>query len=127
MAKWFKFVVPGKPKVLKRHRQGRWGNNYDPSAKDKKVIAQYCLESMQTHGIGLFRGDCRVQVDCYGLRSNSDVSNALKLVEDALNKVAYNDDKQISHAIVRRCEFEKDKPKVYRTEVAVWELREEEL
>lgn len=52
-----KFVVPGMPKCLQRHRVSRWGGYYDPSANDKKAFATYAL----AHRDSILGGDLFVE------------------------------------------------------------------
>ena len=37
-----KFTIPGKPNTLKRHRDGKYGNKYDPSKADKESFLAQC-------------------------------------------------------------------------------------
>jgi Holliday junction resolvase RusA-like endonuclease len=88
------FVIPGKPVVLKRHRTSKWGNMYDPSKKHKEFMAIYAIKAMKEQGFTRSSKDLRVTVVFNGLRSNSDLDNAIKMF-DAFNGILWDDDKQI--------------------------------
>lgn len=91
-----RFVIPGKPVVLQRHRVSRHGGMYDPSVNQKTRMGWYALQARTKAGIGLFKGDLGVFLVFYGLRKNSDLDNAIKML-DAFNGVLWDDDKQIIH------------------------------
>lgn len=111
------FTIPGSPKVLKRHRISKWGGMYDPSKKDKEPIAMLGLQARLKAKKAILTGPVNLTIKYYGLRVNADLSNALKLIEDALNGVMWIDDKQVCILTVFRCEG-----KPYRTEVSVEEI-----
>lgn len=112
------FVIPGTPKVLKRHRVARWGGMYDPSKKDKEPIAILALEARTRARKSILTGQISLKVVYYGLRVNADLSNAIKLIEDALNGVMWLDDKQVAILTV----FRKENDGKPRTEVTVEEI-----
>lgn len=111
------FTIPGPPKVLKRHRISKWGGMYDPSKKDKEPIAMLGLEARLKAKKPILTGKVSLKVIYYGLRSNADLSNGIKLIEDALNGVMWLDDKQVCILSVFRCDG-----KPHRTEVVIEEL-----
>ena len=111
------FVIPGSPKVLKRHRVSKWGGMYDPSKADKEPIAALGLEGRLRAKKTILTGKVSLKVIYYGLRSNADLSNGIKLIEDALNGVVWVDDKQVYILSVFRAEG-----KPHRTEVEIEEL-----
>lgn len=112
------FIIPGPPKVLKRHRISRWGGMYDPSAGDKKPIAGLALEARARARKSILTGPISLKISYYGMRVNADLSNGIKLIEDALNGVMWIDDKQVSILTVFR-KLAEGNP---RTEVTVEEL-----
>lgn len=113
---YYSFIIPGPPKVQKRHRVSRYGGMYDPSAADKKVIAEYALEARTKAGMTCFKGDCTLWIGLWGLRTNSDIDNAAKLIMDACNRICWNDDRQIVRLVVDRF-----KGKPAKTSVAVYD------
>lgn len=89
------FTILGKPKSWQRISRGRFGGVFNPSAMDEKVVAEYAFAAMSVARIAKFISDVCMTVSFYGCRSNADLSNYIKLIEDACNKIVYHDDKQI--------------------------------
>lgn len=94
-----RFTVPFTA-AWKRVKRGMYGNTYNPSAKEEKVIAQYAFVARVNAGQEMFQGPVHFHLTCYGLRG--DVDNALKLALDSCNKVLYEDDIQVVFATVRK-------------------------
>lgn len=117
---FLKFTIPGKPMVQERPIVLRKGWAIDPprSRKEKKRIALIATASRVAHKVEVLQGDLELTLHFYGLRPNADISNAVKLVEDALNKVAYLDDKQICKLTAERfrCSPEEGRTEVYLVE-----------
>jgi len=118
-------TIYGEPKAWKRERArtmalpGGAGRKfcgmYDPNYSFKKIIADYVRDAMEEKKIGMIHGPVHLRVDFYkpmpksippykGLlyelkliqpTSKPDVDNYIKQVQDALNKIAYDDDAQI--------------------------------
>lgn len=127
-----KLIIPGQPKSQKRHRTARSGHRYDPSSKDKKVIRRHALQIKPPKPI---KDLLRVEVDAYfqtptswsdakierheGRRRGKtpDVDNIEKIIFDALNKMIWQDDKQIVESKVRK--FYSNTP---RTEITIIQL-----
>ena len=115
-------VIPGTPKALKRHRHTRTGHTYDPSKQDKQDLLKIVLSQAGTpypgssvetskppvsisvifymprpkshYRTGKFSGLLRD--DAPDLHTNKpDLTNLLKLVEDALEAHFYRNDSQI--------------------------------
>ena len=112
------FTIEGIPKVQKRSRKGRGGHWYAPSSSDQQVIGRIAYEARLKAKMPVLEGPVLLKIDFYGLRSNADLSNALKLVEDGCNGVIWIDDRQVSILMVfRRAPFGQA-----RTEVSIEEL-----
>ena len=110
------FIVEGIPKPLKRHRHTRHGRTYDPSKKDKqallyqvmrfkpkepftaplRIIIVFYMPRPKAHfRTGKFKHLLKPEIPIQ--HSNTpDLDNLVKLVCDALNRVFYKDDSQIS-------------------------------
>lgn len=84
-----------------------------PEARDYKQ-AVYFLALQQ--GARVIAGKVSVAIRFYGTRV--DIDNGLKVLIDALNNVAWEDDKHIMHLEVDRYPDDKDDPRV---EVEVWQ------
>ncbi len=132
-----RFVVPGNPKALKRHRKGKWGNNYDPSEGDK---ADFLAMAMQHRPEKPIDGPVRLLVHAYFQRPKShyrtgrysgqlkpnmpepytntpDFDNILKFVGDALEGVFWVNDK-----LIFQSEFLKLYSEKPRIEIAIFEV-----
>jgi len=132
------FFVPGNPQAQQRHRsfqKGKFRGNYDPSAGDKADFLAKCMqhkpENPLTGAIYLkivavfprpashFKGnrskglrELKPDVSsCYTRRRN-DWDNIGKFVSDALNGIFYEDDGQISLAMVTRCYIQNSYPQI---------------
>lgn len=116
------FSVPGEPGHKGRPRFTRYGHAYT----DKKTVEFENLVrvafAQHVPGHQPYEGACRVEIDAYfpiplstskkrkalmmdGLirpAKRPDCDNIAKAVLDALNSVAYNDDKQIIEMVVRK-------------------------
>ena len=116
------FSVPGEPGHKGRPRFTRYGHAYT----DKKTVEFENLVrvafTQHVPGHQPYEGPCRVEIDAYfpipvstskkrkafmmdGLirpTKRPDCDNIAKAVLDALNSVAYNDDKQIIEMLVRK-------------------------
>ena len=113
------FVCPGKPLTWQRAQRGRYGSTYTPADRESKMSE--VRDSWRVLGVEPFpkNVDLALSVAVFCIRPEShfrtngelkpwaltarprsgtnggDVSNFIKLVEDALNLVAYYDDTQI--------------------------------
>ena len=111
-----RFWVPGEPKALKRHRSTRSGHQYDPSKQDKadflaKALACYrpdvaIDDPLFVTMLFVFgRPKCHYRTGRHAdkLKDGSplwhtdtpDLSNCVKLPEDALNGWYWEDDRRI--------------------------------
>ena len=100
MTERLEFEIPGKPVVQKRPIVLRRGWTIDPNSKDKKRIGLLATVARQNAGNGLFRPDYKgkvgLRLSFFGCRSNADISNYVKLIEDSCNKILWYDDCQIT-------------------------------
>lgn len=96
------FWVPGQPQPYKRTRT-RNGGAYTPKENEAwraSIVARY-REAAELDRVTMFPGSgehtghVSIAMTFYG--SKADVTNLVKEVEDALNKVAYDDDRRINH------------------------------
>jgi Holliday junction resolvase RusA-like endonuclease len=98
-----RFVLEGRPVPKERPRMARNGHVYTPTkTKDAEsaVAEAYAKASIATHGkIVKMVGDVEIRMGfMMPDRRRSDWDNLAKLVCDALNGVAYDDDTQIVNA-----------------------------
>jgi len=104
------FSIPGIPVPKGRPRLGG-GHAYTPQrtkAYEAKV-KMLALRARQEARLKPFKGDVALRVQIWGLK-RGDITNVVKSLEDAMNRVVYDDDKQISYLEVER--FKSDKPHV---------------
>ena len=122
------FTVPIKPTGKARARVTRWGV-YTP---EKTAAAENSIKvCARAAGVELIEGPVELNVFCYfappkswskkkrkeilvdgGVRCQTnkpDSDNVLKLVSDALNGIAYEDDRQVSSASVVKAYGSEDK------------------
>lgn len=117
------FTVPGTPKPKERPRHNsKTGHTYTPTATlDAESKVLWCWRaSRPASRTPIARGtDLRIEIDAYlPDRRGRDWDNIGKLVADALNKHAYQDDAQIKEAEVKMF-YDKANP---RTEVRLYTL-----
>lgn len=113
------FVMYGEPKSKERPRVNqKTGNVYTPKATkdaEKEIAIQYKAETDM-----FFEGFVELRLTFYlGTRRERDGDNMAKLVQDALNGVAYTDDKRIRRLIVDVIDTTKERA---RTEVTIVEI-----
>lgn len=61
------------------------------------------IRNLQIFNIApLFEGPVRVRIEVYG-KSSADADNILKGIGDALNRFAYDDDRQIKESAIKFC------------------------
>lgn len=95
-----KFSIPGKPKVLKRHRTGR-GHTYDPSAEDKRIFTIHCGQHRPKEPFD-FPLHVYLQFHFNNRQRLGDVDNYIKFVFDALNGIFWKDDRIIDRVTAVR-------------------------
>lgn len=109
-----RFTVPGEPKSKKRPRHGKGRTYSDPEmvADEHKVAAYF----RQHHPGWKPRPDITHMACTFivGTRRNRDLDNLVKLVRDALNGIAYVDDRQIT-SDQNRIIYQRGKPRTIVT------------
>lgn len=95
--KGYSFTVPGRPRPKGRPRFGRGGRAFTP--KETVEYERKIREAAVSCGVSpIDSDDLTFTVYVYVKnRVHGDVDNYVKAASDALNKVAYQDDKQIKH------------------------------
>lgn len=89
------FTIPGDPKAKARARTTKAGGSYTP----KSVVEAEEAVAWAARAAGARVDEGSLGLQCVFYTANwrkRDVDNLLKLVADALNKVAYLDDSQVS-------------------------------
>lgn len=112
----FAFDIPGKPVPKQRPRHGK-GRTFTPKktkAAEKTVAALAMLARPRGWPMDKANRYHVEVVAVYANRRHGDLDNVVKLIQDALNGVAFPDDRQINQLKARR-RFD-DEP---RTEVTV--------
>ena len=116
------FTVPGQPLPKERPRFGR-GRGYTSEATraaEARVASSFLQQLGIRHTIERpVTGELRVVARFYRKNAvSADTDNMYKLLTDALNGIAWVDDKQIK-SIRADQEIDRDNP---RTEVEIWTL-----
>lgn len=115
------FVIYGEPKSKERPRVSKTGNVYTPKTtrdSEKEIVATY----LDKCGDVYFEKTVELRVSFFlGNKRARDGDNMLKLVQDALNGVAYPDDKQIRSIRVTIWNTTKERA---RTEVSLYEIED---
>lgn len=93
------FTVPGEPVSKERARVTRNGSYTPKRTLEAEQTIRDCYRT-QCGATSIYSLDATAEfgltVDLYlGTRRRRDIDNMLKLVQDALNKIAYPDDSQI--------------------------------
>ncbi|MGC2374256.1 MAG: RusA family crossover junction endodeoxyribonuclease [Solirubrobacteraceae bacterium] len=88
-----KLVIPGSPIPLQRSRTSS-GRHYLPArSKTYRLVVQAMW--MQAGRPSLGDAPFAVSMRFYGARANADLDNLIKAILDALNGLAYTDDRQL--------------------------------
>lgn len=115
------FVLWGEPKSKERPRVSRNGNVYTPKTTrdaEKDVAGTY----LDKCGDVYFKKTIELRVSFYlGNKRARDGDNMLKLIQDALNGIAYPDDKQIRSVHMTVWNTTKERA---RTEVSLYEVED---
>jgi crossover junction endodeoxyribonuclease RusA len=88
-----RLVIPGVPVPLERSRTARGSHYLPPRSREYRDRAQAAWMAAGRPSLG----DVPLVLVArfYGARASADLSNLVKGVEDALNGLAYGDDRQI--------------------------------
>ena len=115
----FNIFVQHPPKYQKRHRMGK-GFNYDPSSKDKKLLAPLFKSQMSRQKCQKLTGPLAVTISAYYNVPKSysksvkesmygqykitkpDADNVAKFYLDAMSGIVYEDDNIIAKLIVSK-------------------------
>ena len=101
-----RFEVPGEPRSKGRPRVTQRGT-YTP--KETLVAERIVRDAWRATGEEPFRFQLLVEIDFYnGNKRRRDLDNMAKLVLDALNKEAYDDDNQVVELNLRKFYTDKD-------------------
>lgn len=100
ISRWF--TLSGEPKSKQRPRFTRSGHVYTPQeTRDAEKAIKEAFEEQD--GVSFEDSILRMElVFALSNRRPRDTDNMAKLVMDALNKVAYHDDKQVIELLIRR-------------------------
>lgn len=102
-------TLPYPPSANRYWRKTRTGRVYvSDEAKTFKQEVGYCAGGQSG---GPMMGDIRLVIDIYRPRKSGDLSNRIKILEDALNGLAYHDDSQVTEIVARRFD-DKQNPRV---------------
>lgn len=123
-----KLVIPGEPVAKGRPRVTKWGTYTPEKTKNYETLVKelFYIE----HGQTLLEGQLEIDIKAYFSIPKStskknknlmiagkirptkkpDADNILKIIGDALNNIAYKDDKQIVSANIEK--FYSDEPRV---------------
>lgn len=83
-----------------RPRFGR-GRAYTP-ARTRTWEELIAWRFVERHGRPLLAGPVRIELHFAGVQANQDIDNLAKSCLDALNGIAFNDDRQVVELIVRK-------------------------
>lgn len=101
-----RFEVPGEPRSKGRPRVTQRGT-YTP--KETLVAERIVRDAWRATGKEPFQFQLLVEIDFYnGNKRRRDLDNMAKLVLDALNKEAYDDDNQVVELNLRKFYTDKD-------------------
>lgn len=123
-----KLIIPGEPVAKGRPRVTRWGTYTPEKTKNYETLVKelFYIE----HGQALLEGQLEIDIKAYFKIPKStskkqknlmiagkirptkkpDADNILKIIGDALNNIAYKDDKQIVSANIEK--YYSDEPRV---------------
>jgi len=105
------YVIPGRPFPLRRHRT-RNGHSYDPP--ENRLAKKWVQEHATEQGVEVFHKPTPVLLNLEFVYARPqkpkhqspigrpDIDNLVKLVLDALNKIAWDDDAQVVDIAARK-------------------------
>lgn len=111
------FTIPGKPVPWQRVQRNRHGSTYVPErTREYEKLAGLCALAARPAWWPMDAAYTLV-LRIYGARSNADMSNCLKSVEDGCNGILWTDDKQVHAPFPVRMPKDASGPRV---EASVW-------
>lgn len=105
------FRLPLPPSANLYWRRGARGMYVSEAAREYKTQAGWIARA---EGVEPISGAVRLSLDVYMTNVRADLSNRIKVCEDALNGVAYHDDQQVTEIHARRFQVPKQKRGVKR-------------
>lgn len=110
-------IVPGEPRSKQRPRVTKRGVYTPPQTVEQESMIR---DAFIATGAARFQHTILVEIDFYNaLRHRRDIDNMAKLVLDALNGLAFDDDYQVVELNLRKMFTSKDRA---RTEIRIVEL-----
>lgn len=112
----YTIIIPGRPVPKGRPRLGKNGNVYTPrKTREYEELVGWCTKQTMKEPL---QGDIAIDIRIY-MKGNSwpDIDNVCKALLDGMNKVAYNDDRQVAALAIQRL-----KDKNERVEIELWEI-----
>lgn len=100
-----RLTLPYPPSVNRMWRNARGIMITDPSVLVYKKTVAYQVRAI---GIPLLDGPLKLVLDFYRPRKVGDLSNRIKVLEDSLIGLAYNDDSQVVEIHARRFDDKKN-------------------
>ncbi len=114
----YRIIVPGRPVPKGRPRLGKNGNVYTPkkTREYEELVGWHAKQTIKEPLQGDIAIDIRI---CINGNNVPDIDNVCKTLLDGMNRVAYNDDRQVAVLMVQRF-----KDKNERVEIKLWEVAE---
>ncbi len=91
--KRLQLTIPGVPVPLARHRHGRNGSYLPKRSRAYRTLVQGCWLEAGRPSLGA--APFTMSARFYGARATADMDNLLKAMLDALNTLAFADDRQL--------------------------------
>lgn len=115
-SKTLSFWIPGRPKAKQRHRTGAHGHRYNPSQTDEDIVRAYAQAAIIDQKFQLITRGIPVLLYITFLFQKPksapkwrrfptvkpDLDNLVKLIKDALNGLAWDDDAQVCEMKIRK-------------------------
>lgn len=101
-------TLPEPPSANRIWRNGRGRTYTSQAARDfKQAVYAACILAGITKPVFLAHSQVKLTMTWYRQRKAGDLSNRIKVVEDALNGLVWVDDRQVSEIHVRRVDGER--------------------
>ena len=111
-----KLVIPGKPVPLQRHRTGSRGQYLPARSREFREHVQTVWMASGRPSLG--GSPFALAARFYGARPTADLDNLTKAILDALNTLAFSDDRQaVCFAGIHKIAADSEGP---RTEIDLW-------